>query len=441
MPSSPISAPKMAGSPLNIRQDVGRLFLAKNRNKLNPHERNGTPNRMKIKGIFVTLSVSLSLFSCRSQQERPQRTYEGPIEVIHNGFEPYRIKGELSHLTLEKYLTIDFENPDLAAMGIPRITSFDVDSQGNIYVWCQRSSENFIFKFAPSGKLDRAFGRSGQGPGEIGALSYLRINERDEIIVSDYDRTNLVVMTTAGNMINEIRLTSAMDTATLLANGNLLAWKSASHPEEGSEDLEVVLCDTKLKELAILGPVEKLPNLAKIKKINGLETMPTWGQGSISNGWIYVGNKQSGYEISVYDLEGKPVRKIRKAYKPAAVPEDIKRKVLDVFDLPVHAGQKSKLYFPASMPPFQYFFPDDQGRLFVMTFEKGESPGYYLYDIFNPEGVFVGRTSLDNSGNESNEIWGGPFEVRARNNRLYYLRAKESGFQELVVCRMIWSEE
>ncbi len=73
-------------------------------------------------------------------------------------------------------------------------------------------------------------------------------------------------------------------------------------------------------------------------------------------------------------------------------------------------------------------------------FEEGEIPGSYMYDIFNPDGVFIGRTSLDNSGNESIEIWGGPFEVRAKNNLLYYLRTKESGFQELAVCRMIWTE-
>jgi hypothetical protein len=106
----------------------------------------------------------------------------------------------------------------------------------------------------------------------------------------------------------------------------------------------------------------------------------------------------------------------------------------------INGWQKGKLYFPDSMPPFQYFFPDDQGRLFVMTFEKGETPGSYLYDIFNPDGVFVGRTSLDNSGNEATEIWGGPFEVRAKNDLLYYLRAKPSGYQELVVCLMTWTE-
>ncbi|MFZ2053757.1 MAG: hypothetical protein WAU81_06130 [Candidatus Aminicenantales bacterium] len=215
---------------------------------------------------------------------------------------------------------------------------------------------------------------------------------------------------------------------------------SVFRPEEGIGELQIVFCDKDLNELAILGPTEKLPNWLRAKKINGLETTPTLGQGSIAKGHIYVGNKQSGYQISVYDLERNPVRRIRKSYRPVAVPENIRKRVLEVFDMPIHKSQKNKLFFPDSMPAIQYFFTDDQGRLFVMTFEKGERPGHYIYDIFNSDGVFIGRTSLDNSGNESTEIWGGPFEVKAKNNLLYYLRAKESGFQELVVCWMIWTE-
>ena len=359
---------------------------------------------------------------------------------MNNGLEPYAVKGEASHLRLEKKLIIDFESPDLAAVGIPKITGFDVDSRGNIYVWSYRSSENFIFKFEPSGKFDHSFGRSGEGPGEIGALSYLRINEKDEIIISDFGRNKLILMSTAGNAINEVQLPSNMNPATFLANGKVLAWSSVFRPEEGIGELQVVLCDRELNELAILGPTEKLPNWARAKRINGLQAYPTLGQGSISKGHIYVGNKQCGYQVSVYDLDGHLFRKIRKEYHPVAVPEDLREKVLSVFDMPIHKGQKNKLYFPDSMPPIQYFFADDQGRLFVMTFEKGESPGYYMYDIFNPDGVFIGRTSLDNSGNESTEIWGGPFEVRAKGNLLYCLRAKESDYQELVVYRMIWTE-
>jgi len=73
-----------------------------------------------------------------------------------------------------------------------------------------------------------------------------------------------------------------------------------------------------------------------------------------------------------------------------------------------------------------------------MTYEKGEKPKEYIYDIFSPKGYFVGRTSLDNSGDTTISIWGGPLEARAKNNRLYCMRVKDSGYKELVVHKMSW---
>lgn len=81
-----------------------------------------------------------------------------------------------------------------------------------------------------------------------------------------------------------------------------------------------------------------------------------------------------------------------------------------------------------------------------MTYEKGEGEKDYVYDIFNPEGFFISRTVLENSGNSLgappfqglSTPWGGPDDVKVKNNLLYYLRSKESGYQELVVYKMKW---
>ena len=144
----------------------------------------------------------------------------------------------------------------------------------------------------------------------------------------------------------------------------------------------------------------------------------------------------------VYDLNGTLMKKIRKEYNPVPVPKELKERVLQVFERSdlEQLNVKEKVFFPDHMPPYQYFFTDDIGRLFVMTFEKGEGPRDYMYDIYDPHGVFIGRTSLGNSGNELTEIWGGPFEVRAKNGRLYCMRAKDSGYQELVIYTMNWEE-
>lgn len=73
-----------------------------------------------------------------------------------------------------------------------------------------------------------------------------------------------------------------------------------------------------------------------------------------------------------------------------------------------------------------------------MTYEKGNNPREFLYDIFNPEGIFIGRTKLSNYGDFLLTQRKSPLYVVAKNNRLYCVREKESGYMELVVYKTKW---
>jgi len=78
--------------------------------------------------------------------------------------------------------------------------------------------------------------------------------------------------------------------------------------------------------------------------------------------------------------------------------------------------------------------------MYVMTHERGEKPNSFIYDIFNPEGCFIANIELDNYGFSPyaiNEL-PLPLSVVSRNNRIYCLREKESGFKELIVFKMNW---
>ena len=81
---------------------------------------------------------------------------------------------------------------------------------------------------------------------------------------------------------------------------------------------------------------------------------------------------------------------IKKNYRPARVLGTLKSEILK--KLGTHP-LRDNLFFPEHMPIFQYLFTDDEGRLFVVTSEKGET-GQYISDIFNPAGVFICRASL-----------------------------------------------
>ncbi|MEW5900103.1 MAG: hypothetical protein AB1715_01430 [Acidobacteriota bacterium] len=147
-----------------------------------------------------------------------------------------------------------------------------------------------------------------------------------------------------------------------------------------------------------------------------------------------MGNTERGYEILVYDLEGNLKRKIRKKHKPVPLSGEYKEMVKNRYKQA--PDLLSRLDFPKFFPPFQYGFADDEGRLFVMTYERGAKPGEYLYDIFNPEGAFVARKGLPNWGRYGISLW--PLFAMARKGRIYCFREKESGFKEIVVYRMIW---
>jgi len=80
----------------------------------------------------------------------------------------------------------------------------------------------------------------------------------------------------------------------------------------------------------------------------------------------------------------------------------------------------------AIYPRKRLTFPDED-RLYVMTNEIRKKSGEYTVDIFNSEGLFIGRKGIISSGT-----------IKAKNNRLYCLREKESGYKELVVYKMMW---
>jgi hypothetical protein len=393
-------------------------------------------SRSLVFSITFLLAICL-VTSCKKSHWQGSIEVVDGVSVIKNPMFP--ANKDKSPLKFEESFIIDFERDDLVNVGITEVLNFDVDSQGNIYILVTRTSENWIYKFNSSGTYISAFGRQGQGPGEIKNPYMLRINNKNEILVSERTRSRLIIYNSMGDLIKEIPLAPNHEMATLLENGLIFAMEANFYPDEGVTQMPIVLCSPKLKTLTMLHPGYKIPNWVRAKKINGLRTNINWFPWSLSDKNIYIGNEDNGYELLVYDLTGTLMKKIQKEYTPVPVPESVKKDVLDDILRPEleQFKIKDKIYFPKNMYPFQYFVADDKGMLYVMTYEKGENPGEYLFDIFDSNGIFAGRTRLDNSGNETTAKWGGPFQVKVKNDLIYSLRKKESGYQELIVYKFL----
>ena len=376
--------------------------------------------------IYLCLALFL-LLHCGSQQEKIEKYTEDGVEVIVNHLEPYKIKGEPSTLQLDEEFTIDTENEDIVKTGLTNINYFNVDSEGSIYCLNEKCFENFILKFDRYGNFLKAFGRKGQGPGELQMPILPLITSQDEIVIMDQGRSSLFFFTKDGAFIKSIPRDSYTMAMYPLENGNYLMVKVIYDPEYDyimqypfslfSSDFE------EIKELDRL----KFPNYRKGRKQKATPPGFLW---SVTKRNVYFGNEERGYEISAYDLEGNMVRKIKKEYSKVRIPEEYIKE---------HSEGRSELwkqrtYFPEYFPPFQCAFTDDRERLFVITNEKGNNPGEYMCDIFNPAGIFISRASLTGIM-ETGLILLPPL---AKKDQLYCIREKESGYQELVVYRMRW---
>ena len=377
-----------------------------------------------MKKTFGLLLVIGFFASCSDREPRIDRVFEDGVEVVLNHIKPYKIKGRPSTVSLEQILSIDLEREDLAAAGLMSGGEWDVDGDGNIFIVGFKNRENFIYRFDRTGLLTGSFGRRGQGPGELQWPFLSCVSDNGETAITDFG-FKYVVYDRDGAVLREQKLGRQTSRVEALGNGNFLAIRPRPDLGKGSTYVDVLtLCDGAFTDLKILDRYERPSDDSK--------QIPYF-MWRVLGDRIIIANEARGYELWVYDLDGNLVRKIRKDYRPVKVTEEIQEAILGPDyrrSVTSPAG-----YFPDPLPPMNQFFTDDEGRIFVMTYEPGGRPGEYLWDIFDPDGVFIARLGLNI---EWAGLYVGPRYTFIKNGRLYGHRVKESGYHELIVYRMTW---
>jgi len=377
----------------------------------------------------ITLPVALfvMMISCFKQQAdwKGSVIEDNGITIVRNPSTPLNL-GRL--IALREQVVLKEADEFLVRRGLSRIRDFAVDSEGNVFLLTQHAEDDFVFKFDVSGRFIKSFVRKGQGPGELQVAQRLQINARDELTLRDPSRNKLLVYDTDGHFLEETSLSPDVRHISRLPDGGYLISRSISAPEEsGVGSLAVVLCDAGLNEIRELSRYALSDKDFHDGRIEGRIDAFYW---TVDKDRIFVGTDNQGYEILAFDLAGNLLRRIRKDYLPVPYPEQYKQSYREAWKrLP-----QVSIDFPEYLPPFHAFFTDAEGRLFVQTFEPGSDPGTWIHDIFDAEGVFIGRQSLEIA-------WrGGSLGLYAhaleRGGRLYCLQAREGGFHALVVYLM-----
>jgi hypothetical protein len=367
----------------------------------------------------------LVIAGCSRQENQVEKVIEDGIEVVLNGMEPYKFPDVQSPVRMNEEWVIDLEDENVSKTGLYKLDTFAVDAEGSIYILNLRSEEDHIFKFTPDGKFDKSFGRHGQGPGELAGPTEVILTADRELMVADPDNAKLVYLNRDGGLIREVTLNRNIPIVQPVSNGNFVVF-GRIRPELDQRFLTypLELCDGNLELIKELDEY-RMENFRVTRRIRG--TSPGFGL-AIGGDLIFIGNEIRDYEIWVFDLEGALVRKIRKKHQPLPVTDEIKEKALAIYNENV----KPMVFFPETLPPFRTMSADEEGTLYVVTFEESNSPGENLIDVFNPEGAFVGRLSAAVFVNP-----GSPIDVVAHKGRFYYIRETESGFKQLVAEKIV----
>ncbi len=259
------------------------------------------------------------------------------------------------------------------------IRSVQVDEEENIYILDLKDVQ--IKAFDKNGKGLRIFGKMGSGAGELQLPYRMYLISGKELMFYDISNRRISYYSLAGQCLREISTDKQMFERTIAdSKGNIIGYFFIPGDRYVHE---LIKFDSKLNPIMTIVTVEeqRAPYV--------IEMLDTSLQFRVLENDNIIWSHPSSYEISIINPEGKTLRKIMKAYDPVKITEVEKEEMLESNTTP--PGYKVKI--PEYYNPIYYFICDEEGRIYVRTFER-DSKGGFCHDIFDAEGRNIGKFSL-----------------------------------------------
>jgi hypothetical protein len=345
----------------------------------------GLPMKVRFRLVIACelLLLALSVFrhSVVAYQDRSVVKTEKDIPVVHNPKNPVPIAGRPGSLFLKEELTIGSDKGSDEAMLMDPIC-IRAGDDGRIFVLDRKAIQ--IKLYGPDGRFLKTIGKPGQGPGEMNGPRDFSITAGQELLVNDDRGRRILFFSLNGEFKKAIprKDTFAFENPLLNAGGRIIA--GASLMVEGEF----------VHELAIYGPrIERLTVLFSKPALKYPVFNPLFPRirFQMNRDGSIVWAVTSKYELFISDPEGKTTKKIIKDYDPVPVLQEQK----DQWKKDFYSGPDVRLDIPDEYPPFQDLVLDNEGRIFVRTYEKSPNTGDNYYDVFGPDGDFIAKVVLN----------------------------------------------
>ncbi len=343
--------------------------------------------------------TKISVTECDAEQD---------VQVVENSRKLLFLNGYPNSMTLEEDLSLRFTGE----AGIREVSCLEVDSEGNIYVLDRARAK--LVMYSKDGRYIRSFGKDKNGKNWPDEPQNFCITKKSEIIINDFINRRLVFYSKKGNFLHALPVGDLyLLNFEVNSKGNIIAKVLPMHSD--TYHSEVAIFDCRMNLLETLTYL-KMPNL---QEFNPFRPVSSWQLGK--NDIIYYSFPEK-YEIKIFDAKGKLIKIITKEYDPVEITEEQKQEAKKE---PVAAAVVYK--FSRYNSAFQSFTVDEEGRIFVQTWEKSQNPDGYYYDVFNPGGKFFVRIPLKTRP----RVW--------KNEKLYTAGDDSSGFPCIKRYDVCWN--
>jgi len=347
--------------------------------------------------------------SCSQRETDWRGTIEerGGVIIVKNPKEPLYDNQKISFE--ENLLLGDSKQGDEYLFNV--VVYVVVDDRGRIYV--ADSNENHIKIFDKEGKYLKTFGRKGQAPGEFDYIYKLQISPQKELVVYDGYRKSLSFFTLEGHFIRSISiLKSHPYNFRVDSKNNIYIHSIYMNMDSKTEIHAISFYDSDMNfvtEVAKTAPRDwSIPFLPGI-----------WWTLDDRDNLLYGFNKS--YELLLLGPDGKLKMKIAKDFEPVEVPKEEREKRIKNMRI-----EKVK-NIPRIYPAYNWFIFDDEGRVIIKTWKRGEKDNEFFYDIFSSEGKYIFNILLKGRP----IVW--------KNNNLYSIEEDEEGYDVVKRYKITWN--
>ncbi len=309
---------------------------------------------------------------------------EGGIPVVYNPKEPVPQPDQPPKLRAKEDFTIGKDTEDLNYIfsGLQH-TQVDEDE----YIYAADWKETLIKVYDQNGKHVRSFGRKGQGPGEIGLPFYLGIFQGNKVVVNDRANAKFIFYSREGELLKEVPMGKYRSITRFKVDSEGNFYTIFGTFDEGKVTYELKKFSPELVPLATFATFD----VTRTRRVVPAFAPPLFIQTTRDENIVWLDFAE--YKITLMNREGKALRRIIKDFDPVRITKAEEERLIQQTwgDRGIRPGYKFEV--PKNFPPAHTFYVDDEGRVFVRTYDHIEKDGDQLvrYDVFDSEGRYVAK--------------------------------------------------